>query len=168
MTVEDFWLNFLYSLLATLVGGFILAFLFFLIRERVFPPPKIAGRWFFETTTLHTAYNPYKDMRLRYMAMLWNEGNYIKGTVEKIYENSSTGERCYEEKNRRRGFIDGCIVKNYFSKDRVDLHLVVNDHGRESTYFFDIVIKSNSKMTGSFTSMVANQNGNVTWQRERF
>ncbi len=168
MTKELFALNFFYSLLATIVGGAVLAFLFFWFREKFFPLPKVTGRWFFEMRTINSAYNPYKGMVLRYIAMLWREGNRIKGTVEKIYENSSTGERDFEAKNRTRGVVEGFVQKNYFSKDRVVLHLVEDGHGRESTNFYDLIVKSESEMGGSFSSMVANQDGEVKWQRNEF
>lgn len=168
MTKELFALNFLYSLLATIVGGAVLAFLFFWFREKCFPPPKVTGRWFFEMHTINSAYNPYKGMVLRYMAILWREGNQIKGTVEKIYENSSTGKRNYVGKNRTRGVVEGFVQKNYFSKDRVVLHVVEDGHGRESTNFYNLIIKSENEMEGRFSSMVANQDGEVKWQRNEF
>jgi len=168
MTKEVFALNFLYSLLATVIGGGILAFLFFWIREKIFPIPKVTGRWFFEMHTINTVYKPYEDMTLRYIAMLWQAGNRIEGTVEKIYENSSTGEREYVGKNRTRGVVEGYVEKNCFSKDRLVLHVVEDGHGRESTNFYDLVVYSNDEMKGSFSSMVANQNGEACWQRNEF
>lgn len=168
MDKELFALNFLYSLLSTVIGGGILAFVFFWIREKVFPLPDITGRWFFETQTVNSAYNPYKGMVLRYVAMLWREGNRIEGTVEKIYENSSTGEREYQGKNRTRGVLEGYIQKNLFSKDRVVLHVVENGFGRKSTHFYEVIVHSNNEMQGTFSSMIANQDGKVKWQRNEF
>ena len=107
-------------------------------------------------------------MVLHYIAMVWREGNRIEGTVEKIYENSSTGERNYEEKNRTRGVVEGFIEKKYFSKDRIVLHVVEDGHGRESTNFYDLIVEAGGSMTGTFRSMVANQDGSVIWQREKF
>ncbi|SEA84141.1 hypothetical protein SAMN05660420_03374 [Desulfuromusa kysingii] len=168
MTKGVFILNFLYSFLATVVGGGILAFLFFWLREKIFPIPKIAGRWFFEIRTINTAYNPYKGMILRYIAMFRQAGNSIEGTVEKIYENSSTGEREYVGENRTRGVAEGYIEKNYFSKDRLILHVVEDGHGRESTNYYDLEITSSDQMSGGFSSMVANQDGDASWQRNEF
>ncbi|MCE1241837.1 hypothetical protein [Oryzomicrobium sp.] len=167
MSVEVFVLNFLYSLLATLIGGGILALLLFWLKENVFPLPNIAGRWYFQVRTVNTTYNPYKGMVLGYVAILLRVGNRIEGTVEKVYENSSTGERYYEEKNRTRAVIKGFVEKRYFSKDFVSLHVVENGFGRESTHFYELVARSDEEMAGSFTSMVANQDGEVKWQREK-
>lgn len=164
MDFGSFWAD----IIATLAGGIGLTFLFFLARERLFPVPSITGRWYLEMVTVNTAYNPYKDMVLRYVVIIWKEGNSLKGTAEKIYENSSTGERDFDGKNRTRSVIEGYIEKNYLGKDRVYLHSVENGHGRESTNFYDLLVQSESKMIGAFNSMVANQDGKVVLQREPF
>lgn len=164
MDFGSFWAD----IIATLAGGIGLTFLFFLAREKLFPVPSITGRWYLEMVTVNTAYNPYKDMVLRYVVIIWKEGNSLKGTAEKIYENSSTGERDFDGKNRTRSVIEGYIEKNYLGKDRVYLHSVENGHGRESTNFYDLLVQSESKMIGAFNSMVANQDGKVVLQREPF
>lgn len=133
--------SFIPSIIATVVGGVTLALLFFWAREKLFPLPNIAGRWYFEMRTINTSYEPYTGMVLRYVAMLWREGNRIQGTAEKIYENSSTGERDYVGENRTRGVVDGYLEKNYFAKDRLYLHVVEDGHGREYTNFYDVIIK---------------------------
>lgn len=107
-------------------------------------------------------------MVLRYVVIIWKEGNSLKGSAEKIYENSSTGEREFDGKNRTRSVIEGYIEKNYLGKDRIYLHSVENGHGRESTNFYDLIVKSESEMIGAFNSMVANQDGTVVCQREPF
>jgi len=160
--------SFIPSIIATVIGGVTLTLLFFWAREKLFPIPDISGRWYFEMRTINTSYEPCTGMVLRYVAMLWREGNRVHGTAEKIYENSSTGERDYVGANRTRGVVDGYLEKNYFAKDRLYLHVVEDGHGRESTNFYDVVIKSEKEMVGAFNSMVANQDGEVTWQRGMF
>ena len=155
------------NVMSTVFGGVILAFLFFLIREKLCPIPPIAGRWYVEMHTKNTSYKPFRGMTLKYEAMLWREGNVIQGTVEKFYENSSTGEKEYIGKNRTRGRVDGYIEKNYLGKDRLFLHVVEDGHGRESTHFHQLIYTPKKKnMKGRFDSMVAAQDGEVMWQRE--
>jgi len=168
MTIEQFWVNLLCAFLATILGGGFLTLLFFWLREIVFPLPDITGRWYLEMHTVNSAYNPYKDMDLRYIAMLWREGNRIEGTVEKIFEKTSQREKSYEGKNRTRGSVAGFIEKNYFTKDRIILHVIEDGHGRESTHFYELTFNTKEYMTGSFSSMVAQQDGNVKWQRSEF
>ena len=154
------------NITSTVAGGAILAFLFFLVREKLCPIPPIAGRWYVEMHTKNTSYKPYEGMILKYEAMLWREGNVIQGTVEKTHENSSAGELEFIGKNRTRGRVDGYIEKNYLSKDRLSLHIVEDGHGRTSTHFHALVCNSKKCMTGTFVSMVAAQDGEAVWQRD--
>lgn len=164
MKFETFWSD----VAATILGGSILTLLFFWFKEKIFPLPEVTGRWYFEMHTVNVTYKPYENMILRYVAMLWREGNIIKGTVEKIHENSSTGEREFIGKNRTRGEVEGYIEKNYFTKDRLFLHVIEDGHGRESTHFYELIIQSDEVMSGTFNSMVADQDGTVSWQRNKF
>jgi len=154
------------NIISTVIGGVVLAVLFFLTREKVCPIPPIAGRWYVTMHTVNSSYKPFEGMILKYVAMLWREGNVIQGTVEKIYENSSTGEREYTGKNRTWGQVVGYIEKNYFSRDRLFLHVIEDGHGRESTHFHELICKSKQEMKVNFVSMVADQDGEVVWQRE--
>lgn len=86
---------FLWNSASTIVGGLVLAFLFFLIREKCFSLPTVTGRWHVEMRTRRSSYKPYNNMKLRYVAMLWREGTRVRGTAEKVHEDSSTGKRDY-------------------------------------------------------------------------
>jgi hypothetical protein len=155
MNFDNFWTD----IITTLVGGSALTFLFFFAREKLFPIPDVTGKWYLEMKTNNTAYNPYQDMVLRYVLMIWREGNIIKGSAEKIYENSSSGEREYAGKDRTRASIEGYIEKNYLGRDRIYIHAIENGHGRESTNIYNLLLNPNGKMVGRFNSMVANQDG---------
>jgi hypothetical protein len=168
MSAEAFWLSVLYSIIATIVGGAFLAFIFFLVREKICPPPDVAGQWFMEVKTEKSAYNPYEEMTLRYVVMLWREGNKIKGTSEKIYANSIKGEETYVGKNRSRSTIGGVVEKNYFSKDRILVHSIERGTERESTTLYQLICTSKKFMEGKFWSTVADQTGKVVWQRNPF
>ena len=158
----------LLNITSTVLGGLVLTGLFFFAREKWFALPSISGKWNFRSSTAKTSYNPYKDMELSHVAMLWCEGPRIKGTVEKVYEKSSTGEREYIGKNRTRGQVEGFIEKRYFSKDEVSLHITEDGHSRESSHFQKLVIETNDHMIGEFASTAADSGGEITWQREEF
>lgn len=164
MDFNSFWAD----ILATIVGGITLTFLFFVAKEKVFPIPDVTGRWYIEMVTVNSAYRPYNDMILRYVIMIWREGNALKGSAEKIYEKSSTGEREYVGVDRTRAVIEGYIEKNYLSKDRVCLHAIEDGHSRQSTNFYELSVDSKLEMTGAFQSMVANQAGTVKCQKAPF
>lgn len=153
---------------ATIAGGLVLALLFFWAREKIFPLPRVMGIWYFEVNTISSAYNPYKGMVLRYTAILWREGNRIQGTIEKTFEDSSTGKRDFVGERRTRGTLEGYLEKKIFSKDRLYLHVVEEGINRKSTSYHDITIISDKIMNGNFSSTVADKYGEVKWQRIRF
>lgn len=145
-----------------------MAVLFFLAREKCFPLPAVTGRWHVEMRFRKSSYKPYDDMKLRYVAVLWREGNSVRGTAEKVHEDSSTGIRDFVGKDRTRSIIDGHIDKRVFSRDRVTLHIVEDGHGRESTHFHYLTVQRDKQMKGSFSAMAADAEGEVIWQRESF
>lgn len=166
MDMEIFYNSFIPSFVATVLGGVVLTLLLFLVKEKLLPIVDISGRWYFTTTTVNTAYNPYRDMQLEYVAVIYREGNKIFGTTEKIYEISSTGEREYIEEDRKRSTLEGSIERYYLKKSKIVLHSLEREFSRESTSFHELLIQNEEKMEGYFTSMIADQSGEVTWQRE--
>ena len=157
--------SFLSDLIATTAGGVLITFLLFWAKERWFPVPRITGKWEFEMQTTGTTFRPYEGMLLRYAAMIWSEGNRIRGTAEKVYERSANGERTYVGKDRARATVSGLIEKKYFSPDVVVLHLVEQGRDRESTHLFSLTIVSGESMTGKFDSLIADQTGESVWKR---
>lgn len=151
--------NFIASLASTILGGITLTILFFAFKEKIFPPPNISGFWILTTTTDKSDYAPYKGLVIKYESILWREGLLVKGTIEKKYERSKKGEIAHQGNNRRRGYVEGYIEKNYLKKDSLVLHVTLNDFGRESTYFFKFDFKSKNLAQGMFHSMVASQSG---------
>lgn len=164
MSFASFWSDFI----ATILGGIALTLIFFFLKEKCFPPPQLTGRWFLEQKTQVTAYVPYEGMVLRYVVMLWLEGNRVEGTAEKIYENSSTGERTYTGNHRTRSIVSGYVEKRYLGNDKVYLHCVEVGHGRESTNFFELSPAAGDELVGTFTSMVAEQTGIARCRRNPF
>lgn len=160
--------SFIADFFVTIAGGVVLTGIFFWTREKVFPFPEVFGRWYLQLKTESTAYAPYEGMVLCYVAMLWRNGNQISGTVEKYYEDSSTGKREYVGENRTRGLINGYVEKRYFGPDQVHLHVVENGHGRESSHFMKLSVDSSDRMGGHFSSMIADQDGKAIWRREKF
>ncbi|WP_220348126.1 hypothetical protein [Thalassotalea euphylliae] len=160
--------NIVAGVIATLISGPILALFFFFLRERIFGIPDITGKWHFEMTTVNSDYNPYKGMILRYIVVIWREGSKLSGTVEKVYENSSTGEREYVGDKRSRGDLNGYYELNYLSKDKLYIHIKEQGSGRESTNYFELIRMNNDSLKGAFNSFVANQDGLSEWQRHPF
>ena len=161
--------SFVSKIILTVLSGVILAILLFFARERLFPLPDVTGLWYVETHTVETTYDDYRDLMLRYVAVLSGKGSRIKGTLEKICEKPLPSKKqcgySYKPDKRTRSEVDGYIDKKYFSKDRVYLHIVEEGRKRQSTHFHDLVVERKSNMEGVFTSSAANSEGKVTWRQ---
>ena len=158
--------SFVSDILATIIGGGLLTFIFFILRERVYKTIELDGSWTYDQKTILSAYNPYKDMTVRFLILLSRDGNTIYGSAEKIYEKTADGtERTYEGKHRTLAKINGHIEKRYLSKDRICIH--INEFGevRESTSFQILESLDENTLSGRFSSTIANQQGLVKWIR---
>ena len=170
----------------TTLSGLILAFVFFVLKEFVFPTPSIGGFWYFETETEETVYNPYRKMILGYEVALMRKGNDISGSAEKSYEITHNGQRKeYIGDERTHATIEGLIEKRVLSRDRVSIQLLEKGKNRDSSTVFDLKIRRKwpklkivrkfpfiacmkLHMEGYFNSTVAKSSGSVTWQRKPF
>lgn len=153
------------SIISTVLGGLLLAFVLYLLKEYFWGLPKLNGNWIFEIVTTGTDFNPYQDMMLRYYVLLIQDGKDIKGTGEKVYEKSSKQEIEFTGKNRSRIEIYGIIKKNYFSKDTIEIHYDETNEVRKSSSIHNLCIQNSNNMNGSFVSTIANQQGRATWIR---
>ena len=93
--------TFLSDVIATTLGGAVLTFIFFLLREKAFKPPSLNGSWIYEQHTFNSDYAPYKNLTLRYIALIGRDGNQIYGSAEKFFEITADGkEKEYTGKTR--------------------------------------------------------------------
>lgn len=60
-----FDLSFWNSFFANFFAALLLAFLFFLLKEKIFKLPDIAGIFYLKQITSDTTYKPYKGMELQ-------------------------------------------------------------------------------------------------------
>jgi len=146
----------------------ILTFLFFLLREKVFGFDDLDGSWSYEQITNTSEYNPYKGLKLGYLALLSRNGNLIYGSAEKVYEITADGiKRDYVGKYRTRAQISGHIEKKYFAPDRISIHIVEEGEQRTSSTSHILECKKNInlELEGRFASTISNQIGTVTWAK---
>ena len=151
------------AIIETIIGGCVLTLIIFLIKEILCPLPYLYGHWIFEITYKKTKYNPYKGMKLKYKILINQKNKELLGTGEKIEEKLKNGKiQEYTGKNRVRIKLNGYIHKNYFSKDIINLH--IEEHGTErvsSTVYKVAYTKKKKKLSGCFTSTIADSSGSV-------
>ena len=148
---------------SSLVSGLLLAAIFFLLKEKIFPMPDIDGTWTFIHETTHTSYHAYEGMKLTYIAQLWREGSKIAGTAEKYHEDSSKQKTLATGTNKSSCELEGYIQKNIFSKDNIVIHISELGARTSSTICKLQIERKTFEMLGRFSSTVANQEGTSRW-----
>ena len=158
--------SFISDMVATITGGAVLTFIFFLLREKVYAFVDLDGSWVYEQKTITSEYLPYIEMTVCFLVLLTRDGNRIYGSAEKVHDlTADGGERQYIGKNRSIAEISGHIEKRYFSKDRISIHIIEYGEKRRSSTFHILVCESHNLLSGRFSSTISNQQGIVTWTR---
>ena len=160
------FISFLSGILTTFIGGVWLTLFFFFVREKLLPLPNIDGSWTFCQKTTKTDYNPYNDMALTFVALLWREGNSIKGTAEKVYEKSSEKDGPFIGSQRSTLHLQGYLQKNIFSPDYMTIHMAESGPSRASSTVQILKVENNNKMSGRFASTIAYSEGSVFWEKK--
>lgn len=154
------------SIVSSVLSGLLLAFIFFWTREKWVPLPDIAGHWTVEMHTITSDYDNYRGIKVEYEAILWQDGTVVRGTIEKTRETSrSDSTKTYIGEERARGNVEGAIQKLYFSKDRVNIHIMEEGELRDFTHFHDLTVFKTDSIAGSFFSTAADSEGKSTWIR---
>jgi hypothetical protein len=153
------------GVLATVIGGLLLALIFFLLSDFIFRLPALSGPWSFESETRSTTYNPYKGLKLTYLVLVWQEGHAIYGSGEKVRENVDGAIRTYTGAQRSSIEIRGYLTKRYFGKSEVVLHFHEDGEKRHSSTMQALKILDSTTMEGTYVSTVANSSGAVRWLR---
>jgi hypothetical protein len=150
---------------ATVIGGILLAIIFFVVRDRFYRLPALSGLWTFRAVTERTSYNPYNEMSLYYLVLMVQRGNRLSGTGEKIKEKTSSGTKEYEGKHRTQIQISGFITQRFFSADECVIHITEAGDLRASSTIHNLRIMNEASMDGTFVSTVANQTGRIGWSK---
>ena len=167
------------------IAAIAIAIIFFLCREKIFGLPDLSGYWYLKSITEESNYHPYLKMELHHNLFLRLEDKNIRGSSEKVYENSSYGMRNTHEKHvltytgkyRARAKIEGSIQKNIFGPDILTLHAIEYGERRQSTICCRFELKKkyiifnnnfDNGFQGDFFSMVADQKGKCSLSQEPF
>jgi len=150
---------------ATILGGLLLALILFLLSDKLFSLPNLNGIWTFNVEIKQTSYNPYKNMTLTYIALIWQEGNKIYGSGEKVKEITGDTVRNYTGNYRSKINIQGYVTKRYIRKSEIILHYNEIGEQRESSTINILKVINESKMVGDYISTIANSSGISCWIR---
>lgn len=168
MIDTDFLSQFWPGLWSTIIGGILLTLIFFLLKEKLFSLPTVAGVWECEITVQQTERNPYRSMKVWYRITLLQSGSAISGMGEKDREVAIGGARSYEGQHRRTTDVSGAITKRFFGSDEVVIFWREDGEKRESASFFRLRVsgcKRSGDLWGTFYTTAAKSSGAAAWKR---
>lgn len=166
--MDSQWATFGLGVLSTVVGGLCLTLIFFVFKEVLFADADIEGAWTIEVNVAATSYKPYRGMKIYYNALIWKEGNKIRGKCEKaktVYLDGKVLDHPMEQ--RIPNSITGYSRKAYL-KNSDTLRIQIDEKGsvRSSTAQHHLTFnKSLNTLVGHFVSTAANSRGSATWRR---
>lgn len=161
----DIYMQFVFEVSVTVVGGLVLALIILFFRDYIFKVRDLSGKWIFELTTEVTSHAPYKGMTLTYLVLLAQEGQVLYGTGEKIKDIAGGKERKYSGVNRSLISIRGHIEKGYLRKSELLIQYAERAELRDSSTQMNLVLTSSDRLEGKFDSTIANSSGRVVWTR---
>jgi len=139
--------------------------------ERFFRP-NLSGQWFYEVRYGKTEWNPYRNMRVQYMAQILQDGSgKISGDSEKILDLELNGQRrTYVGKWRVRTRVTGQLTFSVRPLGwLIHLHIAESGHERDSSSTHELTAKWGEKsILGTFTTTIANSSGTSHWKRDQF
>jgi hypothetical protein len=156
---------FLLEVSGAVFGGLLLAAVFFSLNELVFPLPKLSGLWRFELRTFVTSYRPFQGMKLTFLVLLWQEGNAVRGTGEKVREDVNGMVRTYTAEHRSRIDVSGYVTRRFFRPSEIVIHFREHGEKRESSTMQTLRVSGRDRLDGEYASTVANSSGSVVWKR---
>lgn len=154
------------NILATIIGGLILTLMLFILNESVFKKVNLSGEWQVETFTRISAYAPYTKMKLYFNTHLLQQGYALIGSAEKTREVLASGNsHVYRPEKRVTLKLFGYYERKYLGTSELFLMIIEKGSARETRTSYHLVINSDKKMTGTFTSTAADSKGTVLMTR---
>ncbi|MBN2311442.1 MAG: transglycosylase domain-containing protein [Candidatus Hydrogenedentes bacterium] len=152
--------------LGTIVGGVGLTILAFAFGDVLFGVPRVNGLWFFVTTTTRARRGDYEGMKVAYRALVWQEGNHLKGSGEKIWDIAHDGNVTrYEFAKRVRIQISGSVRKRYLFRSEVVIHIDEDGRRRPTSAIHALKRKRRGSFGGTFIWTASDSHGEVEWSQ---
>lgn len=155
-------------IIGTILGGSFLSLIYFILYEFIYRIPDLSGKWEFEETTLKSSYNPYKNIKVKYLVILRNEGKNIFGSGERISEINQNENFSYKHKNRINIQIQGHIQKKDFGNDKIIINYSEEGLIRKSSTYHKLELNSKNNLQGVFSKTAANASGNSNWNKKEY
>jgi hypothetical protein len=128
----------------------------------------LSGPWYVQTTIKETAYNPYKDLVIRYKILVTQEGDSITANGNKIGEVFHGEERDYTGDAKTSISLTGTLSQSQSGDMFVRLNGQEDGTSRKSmATSFELRVLDRTRMVGTFASTAANSKGMAVWISEK-
>ena len=164
---KELKIEFSLDILATIIGGVLLSFMFFIFSDFIHKTPNLSGRWYFVNETESTSYSKFKGLKVYYTVLLMQEGNNVYGTGEKIKDELNGKISSYSGSKRVHIKISGHLKNNFLTKDTLNIHYTEKGKSRPSSTLHNLIRFDNKSMGGNFYSTIADSKGKVNWTRKK-
>jgi|TARA_B100000315_G_scaffold200855_1_gene193166 hypothetical protein len=163
---KELKIEFVLDILATITGGIVLSFLFFIFSDFIHKTPNLSGRWYFVNETESTSYKKFKGLKVYYTVLLMQEGNNVYGTGEKIKDDLNGEISNYSGSKRVHIKIAGHLKNNFLTKDTLNIHYTEKGSLRPSSTLHNLIRFDDEYMSGKFYSTIADSEGKIKWTRK--
>jgi hypothetical protein len=159
------WNQIFPNIMGNLIGGLFIILIIWLLSDYIFKIPNLKGKWRFTIIIKETKYTPFKDLKIIYDVYIYQIGNHIHGSGEKIKDIDINEEkREYVGKDRARLNVSGTTKRYLWKNNEASIHIEEENEKRTSTSIHLLKIYKYN-MKGFFYSSIADQSGNVEWER---
>ncbi len=149
-----------------ILSALTITFIFFIWNDYFHATSKLDDHWEVEYTVKESDYNKYKEMKIYANLYLFQIGNKVFRTGEKIAEQVKYKNKTfYNSKAIVRMNVDGVIKNNFIKLDQLILHIVEKGKERTITSLIKLDIKKSNILRGSFFSSASNSRGNAVYRR---
>lgn len=163
---NEFLRNFYPSFASTVVGGLVLAFIFFLASDIFFSPENLNGLWTMHVTIEESEYKEYVDLKLQFIVVLEHYDDKLSGIAEKEMATYRDGKKeVYGGHDRTISNIQGHIDRKYLFDDAASVHFTEKGKRRTSATIQSLKIHDETWMSGRFYSTVSRASGLVEWKK---
>jgi len=153
------------SVVGSILSAILIAISFSLWNDYIYKRDELSGFWHVTIETTKSSNGNYIGLKTYYNFVAGQNGSSLRGTGEKISEDSVNGIIEYDTDKRTHLNFDGALTYRVFSSNTVDMIYKEEGRRRPSSSILNLVVESNDRLTGTFISTISKSSGKVVFTR---
>ena len=149
----------LWSALNALISSMIIAILFGIWNDH--QGYNLTGTWNGEKLVKETSLSTHQNMTVGYYIFLAEFKQKIIMNAEKRYDVVDSNKSIYKAENRTQLACEGEKSFNFFSTNKIVFNCFEEGRKRDTITIFDLIVKSENELVGTFSSSAADEKGTV-------